>query len=331
MIHLAAVELKRVPDGAADRFPFSVPAVRALPELRFTSPVTFFVGENGSGKSTVLEGIAAAAGLPAVGSDDVPRDRTLDAQRQLGRALRLAWPHRTHRGFFLRAEDFFGFARRLSQMRTELQQRLAEVDEEYKDRSAYARGLAAGPARGSLGDMERRYGADLDANSHGQSFLKLFGSRLVPGGLYLLDEPETPLSPQSQLALIAMMHDMVEREAQFVVATHSPILLAFPGSRIYSFDQTPVAPVEYDDLEHVNLTRSFLNDPGRYLRHLTRDAGRGRVGADDGRQDARGAPPGEHDTPDAPSARHPSDAAWSQPPRPASTHAPVGSRPRPRK
>jgi predicted ATPase len=273
MIHLASVELKRpsnVPDGA--RFPFAVPAVRSLPDLSFHSPVTFFVGENGSGKSTVLEGIAAAAALPAVGSDDFARDRTLDAQRQLGRALRLVWSHRTHRGFFLRAEDFFGFAKRLSKMRAEMQERVAEVGEQYKDRSAYARGLAAGPALASLADMERRYGVDLDANSHGQSFLKLFGSRLVPGGLYLLDEPETPLSPQSQLALIAMIHDMVEREAQFVIATHSPILLAFPGSRIYSFDHLPVAEVAYDDLEHVNLTRSFLNDPGRYLRHLTGDS-----------------------------------------------------------
>jgi predicted ATPase len=276
LIHLASVDLKRPPDGAAaERFPFSVPAVRSLSELRFASPVTFFVGENGSGKSTVLEGIAAAAGLPAVGSDDLARDRTLDAQRQLARALRLSWSHRTHRGFFLRAEDFFGFAKRLSQMRAELQQRVAEVDEEYKDRSAYARGLAAGPAFGSLAAMERRYGVDLDANSHGQSFLTLFESRLVPGGLYLLDEPETPLSPQSQLALIAMIHDMVEREAQFIIATHSPILLAFPGAQIYSFDQTPVASVAYDDLDHVNLTRSFLNDPGRYLRHLTGDSGMG--------------------------------------------------------
>jgi len=276
MIHLSSVTLKRPPGGpAADRFPFSVPAVRSLPELSFRSPVTFFVGENGSGKSTVLEGIAAAAGLPAVGSDDLARDHSLDAQRQLARALRLAWSHRTHRGFFLRAEDFFGFAKRLSRMRAELQQRVAEVGEQYKDRSAYAQSLAAGPARASLADMERRYGVDLDANSHGQSFLKLFGSRLVPSGLYLLDEPEAPLSPQSQLALIAMIQDMVEREAQFVIATHSPILLAFPGSQIYSFDRTPVADVAYGDLEHVNLMRSFLNDPGQYLRHLMRDSALG--------------------------------------------------------
>jgi predicted ATPase len=117
--------------------------------------------------------------------------------------------------------------------------------------------------------MERRYGVDLDANSHGQSFLRLFQSRFVPEGLYLLDEPEAPLSPQSQLALMAMMSDMIAKRGQFIIATHSPILLGFPGARIYSFDAPPVSEVEYASLEHVALTREFLNAPERFLRHLT--------------------------------------------------------------
>ena len=161
-------------------------------------------------------------------------------------------------------------------MRADLLQRMTELDEEYKDRSSYAQGLAMGPAAASLGDMERRYGVDLDANSHGQSFLKLFQSRFVPGGLFLLDEPEAPLSPQSQLALIAMLADMVAQEGQFIVATHSPILLAFPGARIYSFDDGPVRAVEYASLDHVTLTRDFLNAPERFLRHLkSGEGGRG--------------------------------------------------------
>jgi predicted ATPase len=270
MPHLTSVARKSRSAEAGDdgAFPYSVPAVRTLTTLDLSAPVTFFVGENGSGKSTVLEGIAAAAGLPAVGGADVADDATLAAQRQLARSFRLTWSQRTRKGFFLRAEDFFGFTKRLAQMRVEFAQRLAELDEEYRDRSAYAKALAQGPARASLADMERRYGVDLDANSHGESFLKLFRSRFVPGGLYLLDEPEAPLSPQSQLALLAMLGDMVAQDAQFVVATHSPILLAFPGARIYSFDAQPVAEVAYDELDHVVLTRDFLNDPGRYLRHL---------------------------------------------------------------
>ena len=251
-----------------DVFPFTVPAVRSLETLDLDTAVTFFVGENGSGKSTLLEGIALAADLPVVGSDAGREDRTLEAQHRLARSLRLSWGSRAHRGFFLRAEDFFGFTKRLAQTRVEMRQRLAEVDEEFREASAYARGLAAGPAASSLADMERRYGADLDANSHGETFLKLFASRFVPDGLFLLDEPEAPLSPSSQLTLLAMMADMVARGAQFIIATHSPILLAYPGAHIWSFDRVPIARVGYEDLEHVSLTRSFLNDPGAYMRRL---------------------------------------------------------------
>jgi predicted ATPase len=254
--------------GDEGRFPFSVPVIRSLSSLELPGAVTFFVGENGSGKSTLLEGIAAAARLPVVGSADLDADSTLGAQRVLGDALRLVWSRRTSRGFFLRAEDFFGFAKRLSVMRSELLTRIDELEIEYADRSAWAKGLAMGPAKSSLADMERRYGVDLDANSHGQSFLRLFQSRFVPGGLYLLDEPEAPLSPQSQLALMAMISDMVAQDAQFVIATHSPILLAYPGATIYSFDRTPVEAVAYDELEHVVLTRDFLGAPERYVRAL---------------------------------------------------------------
>lgn len=258
----------RRPSADDHAFPFSVPVIRSLDTLSFPTPVTFFVGENGSGKSTLLEGIASASGLPAVGAADLAADATLDAQRRLGQALTLTWSRHTGRGFFLRAEDFFGFAKRLSAMRVEFNQRIAELEVEYADRSSWAKGLAMGPARASLAEMERRYGADLDAQSHGQGFLRLFQSRFVPGGLYLLDEPEAPLSPQSQLALMVMIQDMLAEDAQFIIATHSPILLAFPGATIYSFDAVPAEQVPYEELEHVTLTRSFLNAPERYLRAL---------------------------------------------------------------
>jgi predicted ATPase len=247
-----------------------VPAIGTLKSLDLGAAVTFFVGENGSGKSTLLEGIAAAARLPAVGSAEVPRDDTLEAQRLLGKALRLSWAKRATRGFFLRAEDFFGFAKRLARERAELMQEMLEAAAQYRasDRSKTALGLKQGPLAASLAEMEQRYGAELDANSHGQSFLKLFQSRFVPGGLYLLDEPEAPLSPQSQLALLAMIGEMVAQNAQFIIATHSPILLAFPGARIYTFDAIPVRAVAYEDLDHVRITRDFLNAPERYLNQI---------------------------------------------------------------
>jgi predicted ATPase len=259
--------------GASGGFPFSVPAIRRLDTLALDAAVTFFVGENGSGKSTLLEGIALAASLPTVGSTDAAQDETLSAQRSLAKALKLVWNQRARRGFFLRAEDFFGYTRQLSRLRSELLARAAEIESEYANRSALARQLALGPTLGSVADMDRRYGENLDENSHGQSFLKLFQARFVRDGLYLLDEPEAPLSPQSQLALLMMMGEMVAQGGQFIVATHSPILLAFPGARIYSFDGGRISESEYASLEHVTITRDFLNAPERYLRHLRAEPG----------------------------------------------------------
>jgi predicted ATPase len=268
MSHLRSVRLRdELPEGPQP-FPFSVPVIRHLEPIEISRTVTLLVGENGSGKSTLLEGIAAAANLPAVGSEAVDNDETLAAQRELGRSLSLTWNRRVKRGFFLRAEDFFGYTKTLSKMRAEFLSEMARIDVEYEGRSAYVKGLAKSPFAASLADMERRYGVNLDANSHGQSFLKLFRSRFVPDGLYLLDEPEAPLSPQSQLALIAMIGDMLKEGAQFIIATHSPILLGFPGATIYSCDRAPVERVEFEELEGVSLVRDFLNGRERFLRHL---------------------------------------------------------------
>ena len=250
-------------------FPFDVPVVRSLETLDVNPGITFFVGENGSGKSTLLEAMALAAELPTVGSDESRDDATLAAQRALAKHLTLSWTSRSKRGFFLRAEDFFGYAKRLSRMKAEMRERIAEIERDYKGRSDYARGLAMGPAYASLEAIDGQYGGDLDGRSHGQSFLTLFQARFVPGGLHLLDEPEAPLSPQSQLALMALMQDMIAEGGQFVIATHSPILLAFPHATIYTFDRTPPERVEFEELEHVNLTRAFLNDPKSFLRRLT--------------------------------------------------------------
>lgn len=268
VIHLRSVSYKSPPTDSDADFPFSVPAIRTLGRLEFLTDITLLVGENGSGKSTLLESVALAANLPSVGSEVLDRDNTLGAQRALAARLRLSWARRTRRGFFLRAEDFFGFAKELAKLRVELQQRLRDVDVEYADRSAWAHGLAAGPARGSLAALEGRYGVNLDANSHGESFLKLFQSRFVPDGLYLLDEPEAALSPQSQLALLALVKQMTAKQCQFLIATHSPILMAFPGATIYQLEGGGIRSVAYAELEPVTLTREFLANPERYLRHL---------------------------------------------------------------
>ncbi len=267
-LHLARVGLDLPDLDQRGEFPFHIPAIQELGSLELTSPITLFVGENGSGKSTLLEALAAATTLPTVGSQSAASDPGLEAQRKLARCLRLAWTRRTHRGFFLRAEDFFGFARSISEMRARFMAEADEMADRFRDHSPMARMLAQGPARRSVSEIEQRYGENLDANSHGESFLKLFKTRFVPGGLYLLDEPEAALSPQSQLALIAMLRDMVDQDSQFLIATHSPILMAIPGAVIYSFDERPAAPVRYEDLESVSLMRAFLNAPQRFLTHL---------------------------------------------------------------
>ena len=265
MIHLRSVEINAGP-FAADRFPFSAPFVSDFGEMRFTSPVTFFVGENGSGKSTIMEAVAVCVNSTVVGGESVRTDRTLAPARDLAAAMKLVWNKRTRRGFFLRAEDFFRFVRSMYDLGREMQEATEELEGKF---SGYGLELARGAMLGQKAAITERYGEDLAANSHGESFLKLFKARFTPGGLYLLDEPEAPLSPTRQLALLSMMKQMVaEEDAQFIVATHSPILMAFPDATIYSFDAVPPESVEYEDLEHVTITRDFLRNPERFLRRL---------------------------------------------------------------
>jgi predicted ATPase len=271
MIHLRTISLPQIEPADAERFPFSVPAIRSLAgaALEFPSEVTFLVGENGSGKSTLLEALACAAGWITVGSDPVERDETLATVRQLAQRLTLSWGRRKHRGFFMRSEDFFGYVRWMRDTRIAFERDLEAIDEEYKDRSDYARGFARMPFLRELHDMRQRYGEDLDAASHGESYFTLFKARFVPNGLYLLDEPEAPLSPMRQLGLLAMLKMMVEEQnAQFIIATHSPLLMAFPNATIYSFGEGAIRPVAYREVEHVTLMQSFLENPQRYLRHL---------------------------------------------------------------
>jgi len=264
MIHLQTIGLKPSAKKQSG-FPFTLPLVQRFGELELRSPVAFFVGENGSGKSTLIESLAAAINLPTVGGEDIAFDKSLANARALGKQLKLGWQHKTHRGFFLRAEDFFSFAKRLQTMQAEFQQMADEFENDY---SGYALGLAKGAALGQRQALIERYGENLDANSHGESFLKLFQARFVPNGLYLLDEPEAPLSPQRLLALLSMIKEMVGEGAQFIIATHSPILMAYPEAQIFNFDAHPVSETAYDEVEHVSLTRQFLNNPNSFLRHL---------------------------------------------------------------
>lgn len=265
MIHLRGLSIDATGD---DGFPFGVPALRGL-SLELERPATLLVGENGSGKSTLLEAIAIAAGMIGVGTHSLERDPTLASVRPLADAMRLVWSIRVRRGFFMRAEDFFGFVNRVKSEQAAFQKEAARVRADNPGIGAPDLARMLGPQTGSRRELVERYGEDPDGRSHGEQFLAFFQTRLVPGGLYLLDEPEVALSPTSQLAFLGLLIDaMRERECQFVIATHSPILMALPDATILSFDDPPIHAIDYDEAGHVRLTRDFLDAPGRFLRHL---------------------------------------------------------------
>lgn len=237
---IRSVVLRRddVEDFAA--YPFSIPAVRQLGELQLDPGVTIFAGENGSGKSTLIEAIAVAAGFNPEGGSRHMTVSTRPSHSSLHRYLRLVrGSGRPRTGYFLRAESFFNVATHVEEI--------------------------AGVARLSHG------GVPLHERSHGESFIALVTHRFGPGGLYILDEPEAALSMRGQLALMRRMHDLVAEDAQFIVSTHSPVLLGYPGARIYVLTDEGIVETPYERTEPVELTRSFLEDPDRFLRHLFQD------------------------------------------------------------
>lgn len=224
-------------------FPFCLPAVSALDTLAFHPSVTFLVGENGSGKSTLLEAIAIGLGLNAEGGSKNFNFATRSSHSTLCDFIRLRKTVRKPRDcWFLRAESFFNVA-------TEIE-RLDAASPPTEDNPPLA------PIYG---------GSSLHEQSHGESFFSLFRNRFRGNGLYLLDEPEAALSPMRQMGFLSMMHDLVLDGSQFVIATHSPIIMAYPDSWIYVLGGTQIVKTAYEETEHYKVARDFLRNPGRML------------------------------------------------------------------
>lgn len=244
--YLQCVSLKPDPERDDTAFPFNLPFVQNL-DLTFDAPVTFLVGENGCGKSTLIEGIADRCQLPVGGGgrNELADAHSPHSKSELAPALRAGFSKRPRDGYFFRAEFQAHFASLLEQR---------ETDPDF------------------WGDPYDRYGGNsLLAKSHGEAFMSVFEAWMNPG-IILMDEPESALSPQRQLILLVRMADLARRgDVQFIVATHSPILLTFPGAVILEFSEGRVSPVSLEETSHYRITKGILDSPERYWRHLLDD------------------------------------------------------------
>lgn len=229
---LMSIALDRGNVQSFDQYPFCIPAILNLYELKLHPNVTYFVGDNGTGKSTLLEAIAVHSGFNAEGGSRNFNFATRETHSELHDHLRIGRGiRRPHDTFFLRAETFYNVA-------TEAE---------------------------SLGAMS------LHEKSHGEAFMALITERFKGNGLYLLDEPEAALSPLRQMSVLTVMHDLIRRNSQFIIVTHSPILMAYPDATIYLFSNDAITPVNYTDTEHFNITRDFLNRHEAMLKVLLGD------------------------------------------------------------
>lgn len=233
--YLRAIKLLREDIGQNyAEFPFSLPIFADFEELEFDSRVTIIVGENGTGKSTLLEAIAVAWGFNPEGGTRHMRFSTQDTHSNLYEYIRLIKGTKTPRdGYFLRAESFYNVA--------------TQVDN-Y--------------------DVSKYYGGSLHLKSHGEAFFATLMDRFNGKGFYLLDEPEAALSPMRQMAIISRIHDLVDNESQFIIATHSPIIMAYPGARILQLSEKGIEVIEYENTEHYRITKQFINNRENILKVL---------------------------------------------------------------
>jgi predicted ATPase len=243
MPRLKSIKLLRDRVPTWNQYPFNIECVASLDTIEITSSLCFFVGENGTGKSTLLEAIAIHYGFGREGGSRNISFETTDSVRSVdtpATALRVSFTNRTGKGFYLRAESFFNVA-------------------SYVD---------------NVGAVGGYGGKSLHSQSHGESFLSLLQHRFAGAGFYVMDEPEAALSPQRQLSALVMLHDTLEanRDVQFLVATHSPILLAYPGAQILSFDGGRIREVAYRESQPYQLVSRFIASPDRYIKALFNDA-----------------------------------------------------------
>jgi len=239
-MHLSRVTIRSAGFPVKDCYPFNLDVLQYTADISFTRPVTFFVGENGSGKSTLIKAIANKCDIQVWEETERSRYRYNEYENDLYRYINVEWTDGRVPGSYFASQIFQDFARFLDEW-----------------------------ASADPGILEYFGGRSLVTQSHGQSLLSFFESRYKIQGIYLLDEPETALSPQSQLKLLSIMKKMSEAgHAQFIIASHSPILLAYPDATIFSFDRIPVGKIGYEETEYYKIYRDFINNREQYLKDL---------------------------------------------------------------
>lgn len=237
--YLREIALKTDAIEHPNAYPFDIPALKNFKSLDFHPDVTFFVGENGSGKSTLIEAIAVALGFNAEGGTKQSTFSTKRSHSDLHRYLKTIKSFKRPKdGYFLRAESFYNLATLM-------------------DETGYLGGYG---------------GKSLHQQSHGESFMATLVNKLQGDGLYIMDEPEAALSPSRQMTAFAAIHQLVKKQSQFIIATHSPILLAYPRSKIYQFTESGIVEVKYEDTEHYSVTKDFLNKYDQMAGYLMGDA-----------------------------------------------------------
>ncbi|PKK97041.1 MAG: ABC transporter ATP-binding protein [Tenericutes bacterium HGW-Tenericutes-3] len=263
ILHLKSILLKQ----NQLEFPYQLPFFKEQ-HITFDSPITILVGENGSGKSTFLELINEKLKLYRIEMENTYQKELRDILKKASKDITLKYALTKPQGFFFCAEDFTSYIHFLVREKNEALSELKRIETEYKNKSDLSRSLAKGPSSKTLYEIDNLYDRDLLKSSHGEAYLSFFSSRLRKNQIYLLDEPETPLSIQNQLTLITLIHDAVKEGNQFIIATHSPIVMSIPGAVILSLSDQGVEKIKFDEIESVLLLKQFLNYPDSFFKHL---------------------------------------------------------------